>query len=346
MTFRICSRCVLDNKDIPDIVFDSDGVCEYCLEWMETEKKRKQEAQNKPWILHKLRGNDEYDCLLGLSGGVDSSLVLHYLIENDIRPICFSMDNGWNDAKADENIMRLVETLKVPFYRYALDVDKFKGLQAAFIKSGVKNLEATYDHVLMAASYEMAEKYGVKYIVGGGNHATEGIMPEVYGYQARDLRSIKGIYKAMTGKELEGLPTLSLLGYLRARFLKGIQVINLLDYYEYDREEAKKLLSEKYGWQDYGEKHCENIFTSWFQNFYLPTKWGLDKRKPHYSSMINSGQMTREEALEKLAYAPVYPELGLEQRALSYPKRTYKDFPNSEKVWKLLSDIYALRRKR
>lgn len=344
MPFEVCQRCVMD-KSASEISFDEKGICNFCREFDKQEVKRKYEATNLPWVYHQIRkaGEEkEYDCLLGLSGGVDSSLVLHYLVENGIRPYCFSLDNGWNDKKADENIMRLVETLKVPFFRYVIDIDKFRELQIAFIRAGVKNIEIPTDHVLMAASYEVADKIGTKYIIGGGNLATEGIMPPSYGYQARDLTHIKAIYKKTVGKKLTGLPLISLLKYLYYRFIKKITVVNLLDYYDYNREAAKKLLSEKYGWLDYGEKHCENVFTSWFQNFYLPTKFGLDKRKPHFSSLINSKQMTRKEAMAQLLERPIYPELGFEKKAMEFPKHEHSDYPTSKFWWDLLSKAYGL----
>jgi hypothetical protein len=329
---------------VPDLTLDDRGVCQYCRDWIEREHVRRVEATNLPWLYDRLRREGkgkEYDVLIGLSGGVDSSLCLHHLVENGVRPLCFSMDNGYNYPNADENVMRLVEGLKVRFLREVIELDTYKELQAAYIKSGLKNIEVPTDHILMALSYQLAERHGIRNVIGGGNHATEGIMPESYGYQARDLRQIEAIYRRFNGKRLVGLPTCSLPQYLRYRFLKGIKFVNLLDYYDYDREAAAKLLTEKYGYKPYGEKHCENVFTSWFQNYYLPTKWKLDKRKPHYSSLINSGQLTRKEALEALLTPPEYPKTGLEEKCLQYPKRDYKDYPNNEAIWKLLQWAYG-----
>jgi len=283
----------------------------------------------------------KYDVLLGLSGGVDSSLCLHFLVKNGIRPLTYSIDNGWNDPKADENIMRMVEKLKVPFYRQTIDLKEFRELQSAFLKSGTKNQEIPTDHILMASTYAMAEKYGIKYVISGGNLATESIMPRSWGYQAKDLTFIKAIYRRFTGKTFKNIPMISLPKYLYFRFVKGIEIINLLDYYDYNREGAKRLLESEYEWKDYGEKHCESTFTWWFQNFYLFTKWDIDKRRAHYSSLILSGQMTRQEALDKLTESPIYPELGIEKKALSYSKHDYKEFKNSEWVWNLMSRIYS-----
>lgn len=338
-----CNRCVLDSREAA-LTF-TNGVCQYCTVWIRKEVERRLESTNLPWVYDRIRKDGigkQYDVLLGLSGGVDSSLCLHYLIENGIRPLCFSVDNGYNDPKADENVMRLVEGLKVPFFRYVLDLDSFKELQASFIASGTKNLEIPTDHVLMAATYEVARKYGIKTVISGGNHATEGIMPPDYGYDAKDLTFIRSVHKAHGSGNLSKLPTIGLLSYLKARFIEGIQVVNLLDYYTYDRAEAIKLLSEKYGWKDYGEKHCENVFTAWFQNWYLPVKWGMDKRRPHYSSLINSGQMTRKEAMELLLKRPEYPELGIERKVLTYPKRSHDDYRTGEKLWLSLSKAYGV----
>lgn len=348
MEFKICSRCVLDNGEVSDIVFDEHGICQHCLQYDRAAREIKNNKSDLPWIYDRLRkegrGKD-YDCLLGLSGGVDSSTCLHYLIQNGIRPLCFSVDNGWNDKKADENIMRLVEGLKVPFHRYVLDLEKFKELQSTFLKAGVKNIEIPTDHVLMAASYEMASKHGIKTIIGGGNLVTEGVMPEAYGYQARDLKHIKAIYRRFTGKKLTGLPLISLPGYLYHRFIRGTRIVNLLDFYDYDRAGSIKLLVENYGYKPYGEKHCENVWTWWFQSFYLPVKWGLDKRKPHYSSLINSKQMTKTEAVTLLKVPHEYPALGIEDRVMKYPKKEHREYPTNKKLWDFLSQLYAIHKR-
>ncbi len=243
-----------------------------------------------------------------------------------LRPLCFSVDNGWNDPKADENIMRLVETLKVPFYRYTIDTVQFKKLQAAFIQAGLANIEIPTDHILMATTYEMAAKNDIKYIISGGNVATESIMPASWGYNARDLVHIKDVYRRMTGKKLTGLPVCSLLKWNWYRWVKGIEIVYLLDYLTYDRNDAVQLLSDKYGYQEYGDKHCESVFTAWFQNYYLFEKFGIDKRKAHLSSMVVSGQLTREEALNELGRERYFTPIGLETRAMQYPKHSHDEF--------------------
>ena len=273
-----------------------------------------------------MQGNNEYDCIIGLSGGVDSSWALFTLEAMGKRPLCFSVDTGYNKPEADENILRLVEEFKFPFFRYTIDLAKFKELQSAFIHAGVPNIEIPTDHILMAASYELAARYNIKTIISGGNVATESIMPPSWGHNARDLVHIKDVYKKMTGKRLRGLPLCSLWKLNWYWWARKIKVVYVLDYFNYNREDAEAFLIERFGFKATGEKHEENYFTWWFQNYYLYKKYGIDKRKAHYSSMIMSGQMTRDEALEKLQKEPVYPELGIELKVLKYPRHEHADY--------------------
>jgi hypothetical protein len=233
--------------------------------------------------------------------------------------------------------MRLVEALRVPFFRYRIDLDRFKKLQAAFIQAGLPNIEIPTDHILMATTYEMASKYGIKYVLSGGNVATESIMPASWGYSARDLVHIKDVYRKMKGKKLTGLPTCSLLKWNWYRWIRRIKIAYLLDYLDYNRNNACALLAQKYGYQEYGEKHCESLFTRWFQNFYLFEKFGFEKRKAHLSSLINSGQMTRAEALEELGRDHYYEPIGLEERVMQYPKGSHEAYKKDKYV--LLSKV-------
>lgn len=306
--------------------------CDLALKHKPTETKVPELKTNNP----------KYDVLLGLSGGVDSSYCLHLLSKMGLRILCYSIDNGWNDPKADENMMKMVEGIKVPFYRYTIDLKRFLELQGSFMRAGVKNIEIPTDHILMASAYELADEYGIKTIISGGNWATESIMPESWGYQPRDLTHIKAIYKKITHKTLKGLPVCGIIKFNWYKWVKRIKTINLLDYFEYNRAEAIETLKKEYGWEPYGEKHNENIFTKWFQNFYLYEKWGIDKRKAHLSSEILSGQITRAEAQEILKTAPEYPKLGLEKKVLLYKKHEHSDYPTDEKLWKFLSKVVKI----
>ena len=326
MSLIFCKKCVMDGT-AKEITLDKDGVCNFCHQAQKSLTDIEKEKQNYPKRIKEIKkSGGKYDCLIGLSGGVDSSTALHYLVQLGLRPLCYSIDNGYNDPKADENIMRLVETLKVPFFRYTINLQLFRELQGAFLKAGVPNIEIPTDHLLMASSLELASKYGIKWIISGGNVATESIMPESWGYNARDLIHIKDIYKKVTGKTLLGLPLCGIWKWNYYRWVKGIKTFYLLDYIDYNRKKSEQMLIEKYGFQSTGEKHEESIFTRWFQNYYLYQKFGIDKRKAHYSSLINSGQMTRKETMELLKTRPVYPELGIEARVMKYPRREHEDF--------------------
>ena len=326
-----CRLCVMD-RSAEEIVFDDNGVCNFC------HIAQKELDLTKDLKLPNIKGK-KYDCLIGLSGGVDSSYTLHMAVELGLRPLCYSVDNGWNTPESDENIMRLVEGMKVPFYRYTIDIPKFRKLQSAFIKAGLINIEIPTDHILLATTYEMAAKYGIKWILSGGNVATESIMPASWSYSARDLVHIKDVYRKMQGEKLTGLPVCSLLKWNYYRWIKGIKIVYLLDILGYNRIRAIKTLEEKYGYKDYGEKHCESTFTWWFQNYYLFEKFAIDKRKAHLSSLINSGQITRSQALVELTKNPIYPKLGLEEKIMKYEKRLHADFKTDENLFKLISKI-------
>lgn len=321
-----CHKCVMD-KSAEEITFDENGVCNFCHAMQrELSLLDERDWQKIHREIERVGKGKKYDCLIGLSGGVDSSYTLHKAVQMGLRPLCFSVDNGWNDPKADENIMRLVESLKVPFYRYTIDTRRFKELQAAFFKAGLVNAEIPTDHILMATTYEMAAKYGIKYVLSGGNVNSEGIMPASWSYNARDLVHIKDVYKRTMGKDLTGLPVCSLLKWNWYRWVKGIKIVYPLDYIGYDKNYAARVLAEKYGWQEYGTKHTESIFTAWFQAYYLFEKFGIDKRKAFYSSLINAKQMTRDEALARLGEDFHYPKIGLEQKVMQFPKRSHSEF--------------------
>lgn len=335
-----------------EITFNEKGVCNFCTTWDEKERERKARKLHPGlhWMLYEIeKQKGKYNVLCGLSGGVDSAMVLHHAMERGLKPLCFSIDNGFNSSGSDENIMRMVEKLKVPFFRYTIDLKEFSDLLISFVRAGIKNIEVGTDHILMASTYKMASQHGIKFILSGGNHSGEGVMPESFGENASDLRFIKSVFKKQMGRKLNSkkLPTISLLKYLYFRFVKGIKIINWLDLHEYNRAESIKILEKEYGWKPYGEKHCESKLTAWFQNFYLPTKFGIDKRRPHYSSMICSGQMTKQEALEKLKEPLRYVPFGNEEKVLKYPisKKNYGDYPNSYKLRKQLSKIYGIVRR-
>jgi len=228
----VCKKCCMD-KSAKEIVFDSDGICNYCHIAEKALKKMEIEKSNLAKRIEKIKKDGQgkkYDCLIGLSGGVDSSTVLHHAIKLGLRPLCFSLNNGWNTDEAENNVKQLIKKLKVPFVRYEINQQKFAELQGAFMKAGLMSIEIPTDAILFAVSYELANKYDIRYIVSGGNTATESIMPVSWGYNPWDLKHIKAVYKWATGKKLVGLPTLSLLRWNYLKWIKGIKIFNLLDY--------------------------------------------------------------------------------------------------------------------
>lgn len=338
---KFCSGCVMDGT-AEEITFDENGVCNFCHQAHKSLREVEREKVNLPKITEQIKKDGKgkkYDVLLGLSGGVDSSTTLHHAVKLGLRPLTFGMDNGYNSPTSDENVMRLVEGLKVPYERHVIDLKRFKELQAAFMKSGVPNIEIPTDAVIMALTFQIAKENGIKWILSGGNVATESIMPTSWGYNARDLVHIKSIYKKFTGKRLEGLPLCGLLKWNIYRWYYGMKTIYLLDFFDYNRGESEKMLSESYGYKSTGEKHCENVFTQWHISYYLFEKFGIDKRKAHYSSLINSGQMTRGEAMNLLSDRPIYPRLGIEDRVMKYPKHSHDDYEKDEWLFNLIGSI-------
>lgn len=338
----VCRKCCMDLSS-SEIIFDSEGVCNFCHQAQKALKEIETEKPNlNKWIeqIKKDGKGKKWNCLIGLSGGVDSSSVLHNAIKLGLRPLCFSLGNAWNDPKADENVRRLVEKLKVPFVTYKIDLQKYRELQGAFMRGGVKNIEAVTDHILFAVTYEMAVENKIKWILTGGNTATESIMPVLWGEDPRDLYWIKSVYKKMAGRRLKGLPMISLFKEQYYRLVKRIKFFRLLDYLDYNRLESEKMLSELYGFQTTGGKHEENVFTRWYQNFFLYEKYGIDKRKAFYSSLINSGRLDRKTAMQSLTTNPEYPKLGIEEQTMRYEKKSYHDYPNSEWIRKIVIKIY------
>ena len=231
--YRICKRCVMDGS-ASELKLDSGGICNFCHQAQKALSEIEQEKPNLGERIKQIKKDGKgkkYDCLIGLSGGVDSSTTLHHAVRLGLRPLCYSVDNGWNlTEKADGNIMNMVEGLIVPFYRYTIDLKKFNDLQSAFIKAGVPNIEICTDHMIYATSYELAAKYNTRWILSGGNVSEESVMPVSWGYSARDVKHIKAIYKWATGKKLTGLPLCGTWKFNYYKWIKGIKIFYLLDY--------------------------------------------------------------------------------------------------------------------
>lgn len=349
---RICTRCIMDTT-VPDIEFSEQGVCNCCREYEEMAKRhlRQDETGRRELELlvadMKRKGaNRDYDCVIGVSGGVDSTYVA-YLIKKrfDLRPLAVHLDNGWDAELAVSNVESVLKKLSIDLYTQVLDWEQFKDLQVAFLKSSISSAEIPTDHAISATLFRVAADKSIPYIVMGGNVVTEGIMPWSWQYSYRDLRMIRAIHHKFGTTRIRDIPTLSFLDEIYYRVVKGIRTVAVLNYVPYVKADAKKLLQDELGWRDYGGKHYESVYTRFFQAYYLPRKFNIDKRKAHLSTLIMSGQISREEAL-KLMQEPPCPSgqleedgeyvmkklgLGYEEFAgimSSHPK-SVDDYPNS-----------------
>lgn len=308
-TYQICNRCVMDTTD-PEIVFDSNGNCNHCNSAIESLNKVYLKPHNeKEILLNELlaniktaKGNNKYDCVIGLSGGVDSSY-LAYLVKGwGLNPLAIHVDNGWNSELAVQNIENIVKKLDIDLYTFVLDWEEFRDLQLAFIKASVVDLEMLSDNAIVAGVYKYAKKFNVKYFLDGTNLSTESIMPRSWYFSFKlDGLNIKSIYKQHgNGRKLKTYPLLNFIDFLKSIKGKTLKQASPLNYVEYDKEKAKKLITKELAWQDYGGKHGESRITMFYQNYILPNKFNVDKRKAHLSSLICSGQLTREKALLEL----------------------------------------------
>ena len=306
-TYQICSCCALDTT-VPDIRFDTKGICNFCHDRNAFMAKDFAESYT-PGKLKALIAEvkqcgqgKEYDCVIGLSGGVDSSYVAYEVTRLGLRPFAVHLDNGGDAPEATSNISGIVDSLSLPFQNTKADLVVFKRIQVAYYRASVLGIDNFSDHAILALLWHTAARLGVKYIIVGDNYSTESMLPGSWRHDAYDLVNIKDICHRF-GATLGAMPTISnrqLLSY-RAR---RIRIIRLLNYYDYRKAEAKEVLKREVGWKDYGGKHCENIYTRFAQCYMLPVKFNIDKRKYHLSSLIRSGQMSRDEALKQLAEPP------------------------------------------
>jgi len=306
----------MDTSD-PDIQFDENGICNHCTQYLARMKhmilppeERESELNRIVTEIKEWGKGKQYDCVAGISGGVDSTYMVYKATELGLRPLVVHLDNGWDSRLAVANIERVLKKLGVDLYTHVIDWEEFKDLQRAYFKASVIDIEVASDHAIGALVRRITASRGMKYILGGTNFATEGIMPKKWVWTKNDLTNLKDIHHKFGTRKLKTYPRLGYLGLIYLRKVKGIRTIPFLNYIEYNREEAKQFLIDKLGWEDYGGKHHESIFTKFYQSYILPTKFNVDKRRAHLSTMICSGQITREAALRELS-EPLYDEVEL-----------------------------------
>lgn len=356
----------MDTTD-PKITFNEEGVCDHCQTFNVANKRRWGEIISGARALEldqlveriKIEGrNQKYDSIIGLSGGSDSSYMLHLAVhELGLRPLVFHVDAGWNSKQAVENIRALVEKLGLDLQVTVIDWETMRKLQIAYFRAGVPDLDTPQDHAFFSAMYQYAKSSGVKTILNGGNLSTESVcVPLDWMYYASDVRQLKAIYENSFSDTLDLLPMSSALYHkIYLRFVRGIKIVKLLDYIPYLKTTAEKVLMETYGWQPFEEKHFESTFTRFNEGYWLPTRFGFDPRKTTYSSCILTGQITRAEALERLTRPSLNADrVKIETRYISnklrlshdelehylrMPKAHFTDYPNLNGVYKLGSAV-------
>lgn len=363
--YQMCTTCVLDTTD-PCITFDALGRCNHCNDfaarigphWKPDGKGRRileaQIAEMKAYGQGK-----PYDCIIGLSGGVDSSFLAAKVVEWGLRPLAVHVDAGWNSELAVKNIEQMLTRLGLDLVTHVVDWEDMKEMQLAFLRSHVANQDIPQDHAFFAGLYSYAVKSDIKYVISGANYATESILPVAWGYDAMDARHVAGIYRQFGTRKLNNFPIISFFKYyFYFPRIYGMKIVCPLNYIPYNKTDAIDYLERNYGWRYYGGKHYESRWTRWYQAYYLPKKFGYDKRKAHLASLIVTQQMTREAALAELE-KPLYTDnelaedtafvakkLGLTVDELNSfvdaPPRHYKDFPTNELQLRVGLKVLAL----
>ncbi len=365
--YQICTNCVMDTSD-SKIVFDEKGVCDHCNTYYKDiepvwnyGKGREKELSSMADKIKASGKSKDFDCILGMSGGIDSSYLLYLAKEKlGLRPLVFHVDAGWNTQLAVNNIERLVDKLNLDLFTEVINWEEMKDLQLAYFKSGVPHIDVPQDHAFFATMYHFASKYKVNYILTGGNYSTECVRnPIEWMYYQSDSVQLKDIHKKFGQIPLADYLVTNILWHkVYLPYVKKIKVLRPLDYMQYNKQEAMDLLQNQFGWQPYPQKHFESRFTRFYESYWLPERFGYDTRRVQYSSLILTGQMSREEALNQLkspAYDPenikhefefVANKLGISEAELhtyfNMPKKTHLDYKSQENVYKLGSKLMRL----
>jgi N-acetyl sugar amidotransferase len=364
---QICSNCVMDTSD-PNIIFDNNGVCDHCHDFYDNVKPNwHTDEQGKialRKVIDKIKASgkeQDFDCILGISGGVDSSYMLHLAVrEFGLRPLVFHVDGGWNSELAVHNINVMIDKLGLDLYTEVINWEEMKDFQLAFFKSGVPHLDIPQDHAFVATLYHFANKYKIKYILNGGNFSTECVQyPMQWFYYGTDMSHINDIRKKFGTSKMETYPFSSVLYHkLYLKYIKGVQVVKPLNFIPFIKADALLLLEKEYGWKPYPQKHFESRFTKFYEGYWLPERFGYDTRRVQYSSLILTSQMTREEAVEKLmklAYDPIKindeftyisTKLGITPDELrqyfTMPRKYYWDYKNQQHLFRIGAKILHL----
>jgi N-acetyl sugar amidotransferase len=361
--YQVCNKCVMDTTD-EEITFNEMGICNHCIEFDNLLKKWTPNGYGKhklDSIIEKIKlegKNNKFDCVIGLSGGVDSSYLAYMLRRNypDLRILAVHVDGGWNSELAVHNIENIVKKLNISLYTGVVPWNEMRDLQLAYFKSQLANQDVPQDHVFFATLYKVALENNIRYFLTGGNYSTESILPKSWGYNPMDGKQLKYIHNKFGKIKLREYEVISFFKrMLYYPFIQRLKIIRPLDFIKYNKDEAKEEIMKELDWRDYGGKHHESKFTKFFQAYWLPKKFGYDKRKAHYSSLILAGQMTRESALTELK-KPIYNDknilsdkeyiskkLGISveefNSIMNKPNMSYLDYPNEVHYELTLSKI-------
>lgn len=360
--YQICHRCVMDTSD-PQIVFDGQGFCNHCTSYLASVQSLLYQGETSDRLLAQMverlrragRGK-KYDCVIGVSGGTDSSYLASLTRDWGLRALAVHMDNGWNSQEAVRNIKAVCEALQIDYVSYVLDWEDFRDVQLAFLKASVVEMEIPTDVALQAALHEVASKNGIGFILSGGNLANEGILPFSWFYYPKDSLLLKGIHRRFGTRKVKRYYTFDFHEEIYYKFFRGIRILYPLNYVRYNKEDARAFLSSNFDWRDYGGQHHESLFTRMVQSYLQPSKFGIDYRRCLLSTQICLGRKGRDEALkilEELPYdasslerekAYVAKKLGISSQELEHilalPPKCYQDYPNREKLLTFLYRTY------
>jgi N-acetyl sugar amidotransferase len=356
----------MDTTD-PDIIFDEDGVCNHCHRYDEELPKRvfhgKEGEQRLTTLVNAIKqagSNKEYDCIIGVSGGVDSTYVAYLTKQLGLRPLAIHFDNGWNSELAVSNIEKTLDTLGIDLYTYVIDWPVFKNLQLSFLTASTPDGEIPTDHAINALLFQEASKRGIKYIISGMNFATESMSVPAWSYGHSDWKYIQSVHKKFGSSSLKKYPHFTFLDLFKWTIVQRIQIVSVLNYVDYNKETVMGILQDELGWVYYGGKHYESVYTRFYQGYVLPEKFNIDKRKGHLSDVIRSGQIDRETALERMNEAGyndsllrqdkifVMKKLGLTEAAfqslMDAPAKKFSDYPNQYATVQRLKKIVNILR--
>jgi N-acetyl sugar amidotransferase len=352
----------MDTSD-SEIEFDHAGRCNHCRAYEERIAKLTYRGMESQRELDAIVGRikqagraREYDCVLGISGGVDSCYTAYVAKSLGLRPLAVHMDNGWDSDTAVRNIKNVAARLGIDYQSYVLEWDEFKDLQLSFLKASVIEIETPTDMAIPAALHRVAAEHRVKFIISGGNYATEGILPKTWHYDAKDVRYLKAIHDRFGTRKLRSFPTFGCWSEAYFKLIRGIRYVYPLNYVPYSKAVAVKCLESELGWKSYGGKHHESKITAFVQSYILPVKFGIDYRRATLSTQICAGEVGREDALKQLGRSPFEPATidgdkeyvakkfditrGELERILALPPRSYRDYPNEQRFLEALYYTY------